>query len=87
MNCNEATPLVTAFADGEVDGLRGHSVRRHLEGCAECTAKYQAVLALRGRLRTEVPYFVAPATLRARGLLQRSPLLHAIAGRAAGDGA
>jgi anti-sigma factor RsiW len=66
MNCNEATPLVTAFADGEVDGLRGHSVRRHLEGCAECAAKYQTVLALRGRLRTEIPYFPAPATLRAR---------------------
>ena len=66
MNCNEATPLVTAFADGEIDGLRSHSVRRHLEGCAECTAKYEAQLALRGRLRAEVPYFVAPAALRAR---------------------
>jgi anti-sigma factor RsiW len=66
MNCNEATPLVTAFADGEIDGIRGHSVRRHLESCAECSAKYDAVLTLRARLRAEVPYFVAPATLRAR---------------------
>ena len=66
MNCNEATPLVTAFADGEVDRLRSHSIRRHLDGCAECTAKYEAVLALRGRLRAEIPYFVAPPALRAR---------------------
>jgi anti-sigma factor RsiW len=66
MNCNEAASLVTAFADGEIDGIRGHSVRRHLAGCAECTAKYEAVLALRGRLRAEVPYFVAPPALRAR---------------------
>ena len=66
MNCNEATPLVAAFADGEVDRLRGHSIRRHLDSCAECAAKYEAVLALRGRLRAEVPYYVAPPALRAR---------------------
>jgi anti-sigma factor RsiW len=66
MNCNEAAPLVTAFADGEIDGIRSHSIRRHLAGCAECTVKYEAVLALRGRLRAEVPYFVAPPALRAR---------------------
>jgi anti-sigma factor RsiW len=66
MNCNEATPLVSAFADGEIDGLRSHSIRKHLAGCAECTAKYEALLALRGRLRTEVPYFVASPALRAR---------------------
>jgi len=66
MNCNEATPLVTAFADGEIDRLRGYSIRKHLDGCADCKAKYEAVLALRERLRTEVPYFVAPPGLRAR---------------------
>lgn len=66
MNCNEAVPLVAAFADGEIDRLRSHSIRKHLATCAECTAKYEAVLALRGRLRAEVPYFVASPALRAR---------------------
>jgi anti-sigma factor RsiW len=66
MNCNEATPLVSAFADGEVDRLRAHALRRHLAGCADCTAKYEAVLALRDRLRAEVPCFVASPALRAR---------------------
>ena len=66
MNCNEATPLVAAFADGEIDRLRGHSIRKHLASCAECSAQYEAVLALRGRLRAEVPYFVAPVALRER---------------------
>ena len=66
MNCNEATPLVAAFADGEIDRLRSHSIRKHLASCAGCTAKYEAVLALRGRLRAEIPYFVAPLALRER---------------------
>jgi anti-sigma factor RsiW len=66
MNCNEATPLVSAFADGEVDRLRSQSLRKHLDGCADCAAKYAAVLALRDRLRAEVPYFAASPGLRAR---------------------
>ncbi|HXX86262.1 MAG TPA: zf-HC2 domain-containing protein [Casimicrobiaceae bacterium] len=66
MNCNEATPLVAAYADGEVDGLRAHSLRKHLAGCATCAAKHQAVLDLRAKLRAEVPYYPAPAALRDR---------------------
>jgi anti-sigma factor RsiW len=66
MNCNEAGPLVAAHADGEVDGLRGHSLKKHLAACPTCAAKHQAVLDLRARLRDEVPYHKAPAVLRDR---------------------
>lgn len=66
MNCNEATPLVNAYADGELDGLRRHAIEKHLRGCASCAAMHQSVLALRERLRAEVPYFPASAALRAR---------------------
>ena len=66
MNCNEAAPLVAAHADGEIDPLRSQGLRKHLAGCAACTAQYDAVLALRARLGAEVPYFVASPALRAR---------------------
>ena len=66
MNCNEAAPLVAAYADGEIDGLRGRSIEQHLRGCAACAAKHQGLLALRARLRAEVPYFPAPPALRTR---------------------
>ena len=68
MNCNEAAPMVVAHADGEVDGLRGHSLKKHLKECATCAGKHQAVLDLRTKLRAEVPYHHAPQSLRDRVL-------------------
>jgi len=68
MNCNEVASLIAAYADGEVDRLRGHSLAKHLAGCAGCAAKRQAILDLRSRLRAEVPYYSAPAALRNRVL-------------------
>ena len=66
MNCNEATTLVGAYADGEIDGLRRDFLKKHLLGCGGCTAQYQSVLALRAQLRAEIPYFPASPALRAR---------------------
>jgi anti-sigma factor RsiW len=66
MNCNEAGMLVAKYADGEIDSLPGRSIEQHLRGCATCTAKHQDLLALRARIRTEVPYFTATPELRER---------------------
>jgi anti-sigma factor RsiW len=66
MNCNEAATLVAAYADGEIDGLRGDLLKKHLLGCASCATQYQDVLALRAQLRAEIPYFAASPALRAR---------------------
>jgi anti-sigma factor RsiW len=66
MNCNEAATLVAAYADGEMDGLRGDSLKGHLLECAGCATQYRRVLALRARLRAELPYFPASPALRAR---------------------
>jgi anti-sigma factor RsiW len=69
MNCHEAATLVAAFADGEIDGLRGRSLEKHLQGCAECAAKRDAIVVLRRRLRDEAPYHRAPPALRERLLV------------------
>jgi len=58
--------LVAAYADRELDSLREHAIEKHLRGCAGCASMHHDVLALRARLRAEVPYFPASPALRAR---------------------
>ena len=66
MNCKEALTLVSAHADGELDVLRAHSLGKHLRDCAECSGAYDAMVALRQRIHTEVPRYPASAELQAR---------------------
>jgi anti-sigma factor RsiW len=66
MNCHEAAPLISAFADGEIDRVQSRDIKTHLQGCPDCGKKHQDILDLRSRLRAEVPYFPAPPALRAR---------------------
>jgi anti-sigma factor RsiW len=66
MNCKQMETMADAYADGEVDALRDHSIKKHLLGCSGCMARHQSITALRARIRTEVPYFVASPVLQAR---------------------
>jgi len=66
MNCHEAAPLISAFADGEIDRAQARNIRTHLQACADCEKKHQDILDLRSRLRAEVSYFKAPPALRTR---------------------
>jgi len=68
MNCNEAAATIAAYADGEVDRLRSHTIGKHLRTCPSCAAKHQELLALRTRIRAGVPYFNAPPALRERAV-------------------
>src|SRR5215470_1563179 len=66
VNCKQAEPLVSEFADGEIDARRGYALEKHLLGCVGCAAMLHGILALRASLRAEVPYFVASPALQAR---------------------
>lgn len=66
MNCKQAEVLISGYADGEIDAPQGYAIDEHLLGCAGCTAILDGILALRARLRAEVPYFVASPALQAR---------------------
>jgi anti-sigma factor RsiW len=66
MNCNQSTTMIAAYADGELDGLRGRTIEKHLRDCPECAARHRNVLALRASIRAEVPRYAASPALRAR---------------------
>jgi anti-sigma factor (TIGR02949 family) len=68
MNCAEAAPLLSAYADGEVSARTHQSIGRHLRGCRACAARRDEILALRARIRADVPRHAAPPELRARVL-------------------
>ncbi len=75
MKCDHAAPLVAAYADGELEGVRRHSVEKHLRACAHCAAAHADILALRARMRSDVPYFAAPPGLqeRVRAIVEATP--------------
>ena len=66
IDCHEANALLAAYGDGELDPVRSAAMERHLLGCAECAAKRDQLVSLRARIRAEVPYHHAPASLRPR---------------------
>lgn len=66
MNCSEARPLIDAYADGEVDGLRKYRVGRHLRHCAHCAEQHRRQVATTADMRHGLPYFTAPVALRER---------------------
>jgi len=66
MNCRQMETLLPAYLDGEAHGLLNASIVQHLAGCAACRTRQDTVAELRLRIREEVPYYPAPAALRAR---------------------
>jgi anti-sigma factor RsiW len=66
MNCNECAGLIGAGVDGEIGRWQGRSLKRHLAACADCAARHGEAIALRTRLRAELPRHVAPPELRSR---------------------
>lgn len=66
MKCTELETLISAWADGEADAVQADFAQRHVLTCPECAARHHAVLALRERVRAEVPRYRASASLRAR---------------------
>lgn len=62
--CAEMRLLIQAELDGELDAAEATTLAAHLEACPDCTASRSALTGLSSRLRAEVPYHSAPASLR-----------------------
>lgn len=76
MNCNDAAPLIAAYVDGETGRLQSRSIKHHLAGCSGCTAQHDALVALRTRIRADVPRYAATPELRARVLATLGAVPH-----------
>jgi anti-sigma factor RsiW len=66
VTCDDARILLHAQLDGELDAARDLELTRHIEGCAHCTREFEAMRALRSRLRSGEFHFGAPKGLEHR---------------------
>jgi anti-sigma factor RsiW len=66
VNCNDASALIQAYADGELGFESALEIERHLEQCADCTRERAALAALSAALGDPALRFTAPDALRRR---------------------
>ncbi len=66
MNCNETTPLLNAYADGELDLVRSLDVQRHVESCAQCGPTVKTIHSMSAMLQRNELTYDAPGALRTR---------------------
>jgi len=64
MTCDEATILLHALIDGELDASHAHAVETHAAGCPRCAAELTATHELRQALRGNNLSYTAPPSLR-----------------------
>ena len=63
MNCTRLAQVLDAYLDSELDRATGEEIAQHLAHCPACTGLRSGRDALKQRLRSQAPYFVAPAAL------------------------
>jgi anti-sigma factor RsiW len=66
MNCNDATGLVHALIDGELDAVNAREVEAHTARCARCAAELKAHRALSEAIGMAKLRYTAPSSLRQR---------------------
>lgn len=75
MKCEEATVLLHALADGELDAGNAREVEAHIADCADCAAALRELTELRAAIRPSQLRYTAPESLRRtiEGTLPVSP--------------
>ena len=66
MNCEEASVLMHALIDGELDAGHAREVEAHIAGCPDCAARLREFQKLRQAMTPAALRYAAPASLRAR---------------------
>lgn len=66
MSCREARDLLHGYLDGELDLAAALDFERHLRGCPACERALANQKILRSAIRSQAPYFKAPASLKRR---------------------
>jgi anti-sigma factor RsiW len=66
MNCEEASVLLHALVDGELDAGNARDVELHIAKCPECAAQLIEIHVLRKAMVPDSLRYAAPASLRSR---------------------
>ncbi|MGZ6009972.1 MAG: anti-sigma factor family protein [Rhizomicrobium sp.] len=66
MTCDEASVLLHALIDGELDTARARDVEAHVAGCQRCAAELRQFREMRHVMTGADLRFTAPAALRSR---------------------
>src|SRR5260370_1141794 len=66
MNCEEATKLMDAYLDGELDPITSQTIEQHLRESQKCDEAYKTHSALIRSIGNATPYYKAPSGLRER---------------------
>jgi anti-sigma factor RsiW len=74
MNCASARELIERYLDGELDSHFSTELEEHLANCDECGETFARSKQLQSDVRTQAPYYRAPAGLEdsVRDVLRRS---------------
>jgi len=66
MKCEEASVLLHALIDGELDAGHAREVEAHIADCPDCAVRLREFQELRGAMTPARLRYAAPASLRAR---------------------
>lgn len=66
IHCEEASELITALVDGELDLDRMAHIREHLDKCADCQARKAMEERLKAFLHERLAQVETPADLKDR---------------------
>ncbi len=66
MDHKEAIELLPAYLDQELGIAEAIAVEHHLSACSECRLEYAEQSSVSARLKSDAPYFKAPANLAQR---------------------
>jgi anti-sigma factor RsiW len=66
MNCEQARPLIDAYADGELDAARSLELENHLRDCAACALAWRNLRSVKKAMKQESLFFTAPPALKRR---------------------
>ena len=66
MNCDEASILLHALIDGELDAGHSREVEAHIAGCANCAAQLKEFQAFRNTMSSSHLRYATPPNLLAR---------------------
>ena len=66
MNCQQAKPLIDAYADGELDATVIVELEKHIHDCPACALAWRNAQTLKKSLKQDALFFAAPTELRHR---------------------